>query len=265
MRSCGWTAVFLLVATGVAVAADTPGPLAEARRLYNEGHLEAAVIAADQARTAPGAADSADLIAARAYLERFRDSTSADDLTAARVRLARLDPQRISPRERTEFAIGLGEALYFDAAYGAAADIFESLLDGGPTSPLDTRDRVLDWWASAVDRDAWPRPDIDRQMAYQRMRSVMRDELALNPASAAAPYWLAAAARSQGDLPAAWNAVEAGWVRASLAAGHGAALRTDLERLMLRAIIPERARVTGQPAESLQLEWEKFKQRWTKD
>jgi hypothetical protein len=31
---------------------------------------------------------------------------------------------------------------------------------------------------------------------------------------------------------------------------------------MLVAIIPERARMLGQPAENLKLDWEKFKERW---
>ena len=73
---------------------------------------------------------------------------------------------------------------------------------------------------------------------------------------------LVMAARSQGDLQSAWDAVEAGWVRASLATDRGAALRADLDRLMLVAIIPERARLLAQPADALKLEWERFKERW---
>ena len=42
-------------------------------------------------------------------------------------------------------------------------------------------------------------------------------------------------------------------------------LRADLDRLMLRAIVPERARVLAQPADTLALEWEKFKGRWKSD
>ena len=90
----------------------------------------------------------------------------------------------------------------------------------------------------------------------------MRDELTAVPGSAAAAYWLAAAARAQGDLQAAWDAVEAGWVRASLAADRGAALRADLDRLMLVAIVPERARALAQPEDTLRLDWENFKERW---
>ena len=79
-------------------------------------------------------ADSADLIAARAYLERFRASGESDDLTNARERLRRIDPQRVWPlRERVEFIVGLGETLYFEESLGAAADVFESVLVGRTT------------------------------------------------------------------------------------------------------------------------------------
>ena len=90
----------------------------------------------------------------------------------------------------------------------------------------------------------------------------MRDELTARPGSAAASYWLAASARAQGDLQAAWDAVEAGWVRASLATDRGAALRADLDRLMLVAIVPEQARALAQPEDTLRLDWENFKERW---
>ena len=64
----------------------------------------------------PARADAADLVAARAYLERFRASAAPDDLVNARERLRRIDPQKFPPRERTEYIVGLGEALFFDGA-----------------------------------------------------------------------------------------------------------------------------------------------------
>jgi hypothetical protein len=42
-------------------------------------------------------------------------------------------------------------------------------------------------------------------------------------------------------------------------------LRADLDRLVLRAIVPERARALAQPPEALRLEWERFKDKWKKD
>src|SRR5581483_9614840 len=85
--------------------------LARARQLYNDQQYEAAVNAAEQARLSPARADAADLVAARAYLERYRSSEASDDLTNARIRLRRLDPAKFEPRERVEYLVGLGEAL----------------------------------------------------------------------------------------------------------------------------------------------------------
>src|SRR5215217_3477362 len=118
----------ITAATAVAAADD---PLTRARLLYNERQFAAAVSAAEEARLMPARADSADLIAARAYLERFRDSAASDDLTNARERLRRIAPGRFDPRERVEYIVGLGETLFFDGAYGAAATVFDSVLKAG--------------------------------------------------------------------------------------------------------------------------------------
>ncbi|HEV3140471.1 MAG TPA: hypothetical protein VGY57_08155 [Vicinamibacterales bacterium] len=245
-------------------AADDP--LAKARALYNQHQYEAAVNAAEKARLTPGRADSADLIAARAYLERFRQSAASDDLTNARDRLRRLDPQRFDARERLEYIVGIGEALYLDGAFGAAAAIFDSVLLGPDLLSGDARERVLDWWADTIDREAHVRPASngasDRAAMYRRIRARMEDELATHPANGSAAYWLAAAARAQGDAQAAWDAAEAAWARAPLAADRGAALRADVDRLMTRGIIPERAKALAQPPATLLADWERFKERW---
>src|SRR5947207_10470457 len=107
-------ATLLLVATTAAPVAAADEPLVRARQLYNPRQFDAAVNAAEQARLTPSRADAADLVAARAYLERFRNSAASDDLTNARERLRRIDPQRLDPRERVEYVVGLGETLYFD-------------------------------------------------------------------------------------------------------------------------------------------------------
>jgi hypothetical protein len=255
-------ALFVLIAAS-ASAADKPDALARARALYNQGQFQAAVTAAEQARLVSGSADAADLIAARAYLERFRESTATDDLANARDRLRRLDPQRLDPRERTEYIVGLGETLYFDGAYGSAANLFDSILAREGLG-AEARERALDWWATAVDEDAKPRADIERQPMYQKIRERMQRELGMNPVSGSAAYWLAAAARAQGDLQAAWDAALAAWVRAPLAPDHGTALRADIDRLVLNAIVPERARAISQTPDALKAEWDQFKDRWKK-
>ena len=129
---------------------------------------------------------------------------------------------------------------------------------------MDARERVLDWWASAIDREAHPRADIERQATYQRIRDRMQEEIVTRPGSTAASYWQSAAARGQGDLQAAWDAAQAGWVRAALATDRGAALRADLDQLVMRALIPERAKALGQSPDTLRSEWERFKEKWTK-
>ncbi len=253
-----------VVAGLASVASAADDPLARARQLYNQQQYEAAVSAAEQARLTPARADAADLVAARAYLERYRESQASDDLTNARLRLRRLDPSRFEPRERVEYLVGLGEALYFDGAFGAAADVFDSVLRGTEVIATDQRERILDWWADALDHDARPRPDIDRQTVYRRVRARMDDELAMRPGNTAAAYWYAAAARAEGDLQAAWDAALAAWVRAPLATDGGVRLRDDLDALMQRGIIPERAKIAGIPPQRLLAEWDQFKERWKK-
>ena len=262
MRRLPVSAALLLATIAPLLAADDP--LARARLLYNQGQFEAAISAAELARQTPARADAADLVAARAYLERFRASAEPGNLVNARDRLRRMDPQRLTPGERAEYVVGLGEALFFEGAFGAAADVLDTIVRTHDLLTGEARERVLDWWASALDREAKPRPEMDRQAVYQRIRARMDEELATHPGSGAAAYWLAAAARAQGDLQAAWDAALAGWVRAPLTLDKGAALRADLDRLVLRAIVPERAKATAQTVESLRQQWEQFKARWNR-
>ena len=262
MRGVGVAAALIVLFVAPVRAADDP--LARARLLYNQGQFDAAISAAEQARVTPARADAADLVAARAYLERFRASAAPGDLVNARDRLCRIDPQRFPARERAEYVVGLGEALFFDGAFGAAANVLDPVVRSRDLLTGEARERVLDWWASALDREARPRSEIDRQGVYQRIRVRMDEELATHPGSGAAAYWLAAAARAQGDVQAAWDAALAGWVRAPLTSDRGAALRADLDRLVLRAIVPDRARATAQTPESLRQQWEQFKERWVR-
>ena len=91
----------------------------------------------------------------------------------------------------------------------------------------------------------------------------MQDELASHPGERRArPTGCRRPRAAQGDLQAAWDAAHAGWVRASLAADRGVTLRDDLDRLVLRAIVPDRAKATAQTPENLRQQWEAFKERW---
>jgi hypothetical protein len=265
MRRFGATVAILFACSAVGLAREERDALTRARTLYNQRQFEAAVVAAEQARQVPARGDSADLIAARAYLELYRERAQPEDLDRARERLRRLDPQRFSAHERVEYIVGLGETLYFDGSFGAAAGVFDSVLARPTSLTPDEHERVLDWWASALDRDARPRTEFDRQAVYQRIRDRMQSELSAVPTSAAACYWISMAARGQGDLQGAWEAVQAGWVRAPMAGDRGSALRDDLDRLVLTALVPERARALGQPPETLREEWERFKGRWARE
>ena len=265
MKQTAWTLACFIVVAAHAEGADDRDPLAAARLFYNQRDFVAAVAAADQARLVPARADSADLIAARAFLEQYRESSTASDLVQARERLRRITPDKFVVRERIEFLVGLGETLYFEGSFGAAADVFDSVLRQSGALKGEERDRVLDWWATALDRDARPHADIDRQAIYQRIRDGMHVELGTTPASVTAMYWLAAAARGQGDLQGAWDAALAGWVRAPLAGLRGAALREDLDQLVVTALVPERARALGQPPNNIRQEWDRFRERWSSD
>jgi len=129
------------------------------------------------------------------------------------------------------------------------------------------RDRVLDWWATAIDRQAQEDP-THRTALYERLVERMEAELRVQPGSSAAGYWLAAAARSLGDTERAWHAALAGYVRASVAADRGVALRADLDRLVSTAVIPERARQQSPSGdvksaiEAMTTEWEQIKALW---
>jgi len=251
---------------GVCAAAEQ-NPLLKARLLYNQRLYDAAIDAALEARKLPGSQDVADLVLGRAHLERFRESENSDDLTAGRDALRAIHPANLTPRDQLDLLIGLGQSLYFESAFGAAAELWDSALaradDIGPAA----RDRLLDWWASALDRAAQSRPVEDRDPIYARILDRMQAELGRDPGGAAAAYWQAAASRALGDLDRAWEAAQAAWLRALLNTDHAAAMRADLDRLMREAIIPERARKWSGPdfqssADLMKAEWDAFKANW---
>ena len=250
----------------LAAAAD---PLGEARRLYNLGQYETAAKLAREAIKVPATAESARLVLGRIHLERYRQTAEQDDLVQAREALRSVNTEGLDRRELAEFTIGLGEALYLEDRFGSAVELFERALDTGDPLGAGGRDRLLDWWATAMDRLALTRPREAREPVYLRVMSRMEKELAGDPASAPASYWLAAAARGAGNLDRAWHTAMAGWVTAPLGRDRGAALRADLDKLMVQGIIPDRA-VKLQPrngkeaAAAMLSEWEALKASWTR-
>ena len=253
----------------VAATAHAADPLAEARRFYNLGQYDNAAKLAREAIKVPAMAEGARLILGRIYLEQYRQSADADDRLQAREALTGVNTHSLDRRERVELFIGLGEALFLEDRFGPAAELFERALDSSSELGEAAHERLLDWWASAVDRLALSGPRDTRELVYARIVTRMEKELAAEPASAPAAYWLAAASRGAGNLERAWNAAMAGWVTAPLGRDRGAALRADLDRLMIQGIIPDRAgrlqpRDLKQVSAVMLSEWEALKAGWTR-
>ena len=239
-----------------------------ARQLYNLGRYQQAIETAGRLRATP-MADAANLLVARSYLELFRKSTDRSALLSARQALGDIQPSRLSPRDRTDYLIGLGEALYLDDGFGPAAELFGSVLDRGDELGPVTFDRVFDWWATSLDRQAQSGAAGNREQLYEAVRERATVALGRIPGASAAAYWLAASYRYVGDLTHAWDAAVAAWIRAPLADDQGRALRADIDQLVLQAILPERVRLMASTDTDrervtavLRASWEAVKKDW---
>jgi hypothetical protein len=260
------TAVVAIVLASVPAYAADPPPLARARMLYNAADYDGAIAAAEMASTQPATADAAALVAARAHLERYRHGADAADVAAARDALNTVRAPMLSPRDQVDFLVGLGQSLYFTDFFGPAADLFDTALERGTLLPDRDRVMLLDWWATALDREGQTAAPDRRARLAARIVERMTEELRRDPGSVPANYWLAVAARGTGDLDSAWNAAVAAWIRAALGPA-GSQLRTDIDRLVTEALIPERARARqareqADAAESLRNQWSLVKEQW---
>jgi hypothetical protein len=265
MRAMTMCVVAIALVAGSTYAAEPP-VLAKARALYNAADYDGAIAAAEQARAQPGAADAAALVEARARLERYRGNSDPADLAAAREAFSAIRASVLSPRDQVDFLVGLGQSLYLGEQFGPAAELFDTALQG---ALLPARDRLmlLDWWATALDREAQASTPDRRARLYGQMAMRMDEELRRDPASAPANYWRAVADRGAGDLDAAWDAAVAAWVRAVLDPASSSALRSDIDRLVTDALIPESARARppreqADATETLRAQWESIKQQW---
>jgi hypothetical protein len=257
----------LAVSYGAAAAAAESPALAKARTLFNAGNFEGAIDAASVARRDPASADAGALIVARARLERFRQGGSAQELAEARQALQAVRAASLTNRDQVDLLIGLGQALYFGEVFGAAADLFDTALDRRDLLSERDRSLLLDWWATALDREAQSRAMDRRGGVYERLGERMERELLREPANAVANYWRVIAARGTGDLDQAWNAAIAAWVRSTLDPAATEQLRTDIDRVVEQALIPERSRAhpardTKDVAAMLAAEWALVRQNW---
>ena len=251
-----------------ALPAHAQGGLEFARQLYNQGRFDQAITAAARLRATP-VADGANLVLGRSYLERFRKTTDRADLVAARAALGEVRPAQLTSRDRTDYLVGLGESLYLEESYGPAAELFWGALDHSQALGPRAFERVFDWWATSLDRQAQSGEVDNRAALYTAMRDRAIAELGRMPGSAAAAYWLVVAQRYLGDLTKAWDAALAGWVRAPLGEDGGRALRADLDQYVLQALIPERVRLMAasdrdreRAATSLRAVWDGVKKDW---
>lgn len=255
--------VILLASSAAAQRAD----LANARTLFNQRQFDDAITAAKAAQKVPASVDSATVVLALAHLERYRERANPDDLSAARVELGTVRVSNLDSRDHVDFLMALGEALFFEDDYGAAATLFESGIDRAIAQGSETGEAMLEWWGSAVERYADALERDGRINAFRRLRDRMTRELARNPGSAAAAYFLVVATRGSGEPVEAWDAAIAGWVRARMAGARSASLRADLDKLVLEGIIPDRVSLLPvdrrEQAESdLRGEWAVVKERW---
>ena len=121
--------------------------------------------------------------------------------------------------------------------------------------------------AAALDHEAQALPAARRRSFYARIVERMEQEVRDNPASVPANFWLASAARGNGEPDRAWDAAQAAWVRVPIDAPGAQTLRQDLDRLVRDGIIPERARQEPRPdwddvAARLKTRWEQFSTSW---
>jgi hypothetical protein len=256
-----------LVLSSVAPASAQRADLAKARTLYNQRQFDGAIEAAAIAQKTPATADAATVVLARAHLERYRERANPDDLSAARVALGTVRVSNLDTRDHVDFLMALGEALFFEDDYGAAATLFESGIDRAIAQGTESGEAMLEWWGSAVERHADALERDARIDAFKRMRERMSRELSRNPGSAAAAYFLVVATRGSGAPLEAWDAAIAGWVRARLAGARSATLRADLDKLVLEGIIPDRVQSLAadrrsQAESDLRAEWALVKERW---
>jgi hypothetical protein len=257
----------LIVAFVSAPAEASRADLARARSLYNQRQFDQAIDAAAVAQKTPATANAATVVLARSHLERFRERADPADLGAARTALGTVISGDLEPSDRVDFLMALGQALFLQDDYGAAARLFESGLSSAQTIGATPLEAMLDWWGSAVERHAQTLERDRRPVVFAQLGQRMAEELAHNPGSGAAGYWIVVATRGSDDAVAAWDAAIASWVRARMAGTRSATLRADLDKLVLEGIIPDRARMVvperrDRETSDLRAEWELIKQRW---
>ena len=259
----GWVACSAISGAAQPSIAD----LARARSLYNQRQFDEAIDAALAARQVAEIADAAGIVLARAHLERYRERSDPADLSAAREVLGSIRAASLGARDQIELLLALGQSLFLEDDFGAAAEMFESGLERAAGTESGLAEAMLEWWGSATERLAGSLTRGYRLAVFSRLADRMRQELGHTPTSAAAAYWTVAALRGAGEPDRAWDAAVAGWVRARLLGERASSLRADLDRLVVQGIIPDRVRHLQKDAQAgaesqLKADWELVKEKW---
>jgi hypothetical protein len=219
------------------------------------------------ARRVPETAETGTIVFVRALLERYRERADPSDLSAAREALGTVRTSSLAERDRLELLLAFGEALFLEDDFGAAVEMLESGMKQAAATAPELAEAMLEWWGSAVERQASALAPERRKALFARLIERMKEELERVPSSPAASYWMVVGLWGAGDFDRAWDAAVACWVRARLSGDRAAALRADLDHLVLNGVIPDRVRhfVPDQRAAAesqLKAEWELVKERW---
>ena len=251
----------------VSVQAQESRELSEARVSYNAFDFDRAISLAAAARQDPVEADAASVLIARAYLGRYDQGTDPIDLSFAREALASVNASQLNRVDRAAWLVGFGQILYLDGRPGVAAEVFETALAITPDMPAADERTLLDWWATALDREAFSSTPRRRVELGEQIGTRMLAELAVSPGGAVPNYWLVASARTAGQFERAWDSAAAAWIRSRLDPASAPRLRDDLDRLVVEGIVPGLARARADAGlegdvETLLEAWARFKDEW---
>ena len=262
-------AAVVTAAMGQAKQQKPPDALWRAREAYNDARYAEAIASATDALKQPALANGAALVLGRAYLERYHQTLAQADLEEGRKALQSVVPDKLSPRDRVEFQVGLGVSLYHDncnGCFSAAAEMFAVAL--GSAEGAGDRDRVFEWWAGALEQLAQQiASENDRVAVYRRILDASAAEVAKHDKAVSASYWLVVGAAGAKDLDRAWGAAIAAWIRARGLGARGETLRADLDRFVQQALLPERAKAASPDDAQGQLpalvaQWEEIKKKY---
>ena len=161
--------------------------------------------------------------------------------TRRKANLRAVDSRALDQSERIELQVGLAALLYYEDRFGAAAELLEPVVDSSATLAPDAHERALDWWATALDRQAQAQPAGERATSISGSPNGWSSSCGAIPDRAPRTTGWPRPRAAPATSIAPGRRRPPGWIRASLAPDGGVALKADLDRLVTTAIIPDRA------------------------